>query len=137
MTAAVVGALVAPVMLDRDSFPLSTYPMYSRVRGDEVTLVTAQAVDAEGTTSTLTLRVIGDSDDPLIVAGELRTALRDGRAEDRCVEIADRARTWAGLPVDVVAVEVVTERHDVVAQVRGESSLTDRTVHARCEVGPS
>ena len=136
MTAAVVGAFVAPVMLDRDSFPLSTYPMYSRVRGDEVTLVTAQAIGAEGTFA-LTLRVIGDSDDPLIVAGELRNALRDGRAEDRCVEIADRARAWAGLPVDVVAVEVVTERHDVVAQVRGESSLTDRTVHARCEVGPS
>jgi hypothetical protein len=137
VTAAVVGALVAPVMLDRDSFPLSTYPMYSRVRGAEVTLATAQAVDAGGTTSALTLRVIGDSDDPLVVAGELRTALRDGRAENRCVEIADRARAWAGLPSDVVAVEVVTERHDVVARARGESSLIDRTVHARCEVGPS
>lgn len=137
MTATVIGALVAPVMLDRDSFPLSTYPMYSRVRGDEVTLATAQAVDAQGTLSALTLRVIGDSDDPLVVAGELRAALRDGRADDRCVEIADRARVWAGLPSDVVAVEVVTERHDVIARVRGESSLIDRTVQARCEVGQS
>jgi hypothetical protein len=137
VTAAVVGALVAPMMLDRDSFPLSTYPMYSRVRGQLVTLATAQAVDAEGTTSALTLHVIGDSDDPLVVAGELRAALRDGRAQQRCVEIADRAREWAGLPADVVAVEVVTERHDAVAQVRGESSLIDRTVQARCEIGSS
>ncbi len=134
MTAAVVGALVAPVVLDRDGFPLSTYPMYSSARGEEVTLATAQAVDPEGGASTLTLAVIGESDDPLVVAGELRDAIGDGRAEQRCVDIAERASRWDGLPRDTVAVEVVTERHDVVAQVEGGDSLVERTVHARCEV---
>jgi len=33
-----------------------------------------------------------------------------------------------------VTIEVATERHDVVAQVEGESSLLERTVHASCEV---
>ena len=47
ITAGVVGALVAPVVLDRDGFPLSTYPMYSRARGDAVTFATAQAVDRQ------------------------------------------------------------------------------------------
>jgi hypothetical protein len=31
-------------------------------------------------------------------------------------------------------VEVVTERVDVVAEVLGEPSVLDRTVHARCDV---
>lgn len=134
VTALVLGALVAPVVLDRDGFPLSTYPMYSRTRGDAVTFATAQAVDAAGVTSTLTLAVIGDSDDPLIVAGELRDAIRDGRAAQRCEEIAARAARWGGLPADSVGVEVATERHDVVARVEGEASLLERTVHASCEL---
>lgn len=136
ITAGVVGALVAPVVLDRDGFPLSTYPMYSRARGDAVTFATAQAVDASGTVATLSLAVIGDSDDPLIVAGELRDAIRDGRAPQRCAEIARRAAEWDGLPPGTATIDVVTERHDVVAQVEGASSLLDRRVHASCPVAP-
>jgi hypothetical protein len=134
ITAGVVGALVAPVVLDRDGFPLSTYPMYSRSRGDAVAFATAQAVDSSGMVTALTLAVIGDSDDPLIVAGELRDAIRDGRAQQRCLEIALRAAEWDGLPPDTATIDVVTERHDVVAQVEGASSLLDRTVHASCAV---
>jgi hypothetical protein len=134
ITAGVVGALVAPAVVDRDGFPLSTYPMYSRTRGDAVTFATAQAVDASGTVATLTLDVIGASDDPLIVAGELRDAIRDGRAQQRCVEIARRAAEWDGLPLGIATIDVVTERHDVVAQVDGASSLLGRTVHASCVV---
>ncbi len=99
-----------------------------------MTFATAQAVDEDGAVSTLTLAVIGDSDDPLIVAGELRDAIGDGRAQRRCDEIAERARDWSGLRPTSVSIEVVTERHDVVAQVEGDSSLLDRTVHASCEV---
>jgi hypothetical protein len=134
VTAGVVAALVAPVALDRDGFPLSTYPMYSRTRGDAVTLATAQAVDDAGVATALTLGVIGGSDDPLVVAGELRDAIRDGRVQQRCEEIAVRAATWGGLPSSAATIEVVTERHDVVAQVVGAPSLLDRTVHASCEV---
>ena len=134
ITAGVIGALVAPVVFDRDGFPLSTYPMYSRTRGDAVTFATAQVVDADGTTSPLTLEVIGDSDDPLIVAGELRDAIGDGRAGQRCTEIARRAAGWSDLGAGAVTIEVVTERRDVVAHVQGEPSLLERTVHASCEV---
>lgn len=134
VTAGVLAALVTPMVIDRDGFPLSTYPMYSRVRGEEVTFATAQAVGVDGDVAALTLHVIGQSDDPLIVAGELRDAIRTGRAPRRCEQIAARASAWSGLPTDAVSIEVVTERHDVVAQVQGESSLLDRTVHASCEV---
>ena len=97
-------------------------------------MATARAVGADGTASTLTHGVIGDSDDPLVVAGELRDAIRDGRAVERCAVIAERASRWDGLPVETTTIEVVTERHDVVARVDGGDSLVERTVHARCEV---
>jgi len=134
ITAGFVGALVAPVLFDRDGFPLSTYPMYSRSRGAAVTFATAQGVDEAGRPSTLTLTVIGDSDDPLIVAGELRDAIRDGRAQQRCEEIATRAVGWSGLPPETSSIEVVTERHDVVARAEGAASLLERTVHASCDL---
>ncbi len=139
-TIAAVVSLFIPVALDRDSFPLSTYPMYSRARPSEVAFVTAVGVGSTGEVQRLSLGLIGDSDDPLIVAGELRAAVADGRAEQRCTEIADRLDS--ARPNDVaagrsVAVEVVTERHDVIAQVAGRPSEIDRVVHARCGVEQS
>lgn len=127
---AVVLLLSAPVLADRDGYPLSTYPMYARTRSADVDLVTAQGLDEAGGRHTLSLDIIGVSDDPLIVAGELRAAIGAGRADTNCTEIA--ARTDDPL---VVAIEVVTERHDVVARTIGADSLIDRIVHARCETG--
>lgn len=134
-TVLVVAALVAPVALDRDSYPLSTYPMYAEARPREVSLPTAVGVDAGGDTHRLSLEVIGGSDDPLIVAGDLREAIARGDDDDRCDEIAQRV---ADDPPDsgqpLVAIEVAVERRDVVAFVRDEDSLVDRTVAARCPV---
>lgn len=128
----VVGLLLAPVVTDSDDFPLSTYPMYSRSRPSEVSFVTASGVDETGARRNLSLGIIGASDDPLVVAGELRAAIRDGRAADRCEAIARRALR-AERP-DVDEIEVVTERHDVIDRVEGRASLLDRTVHARCSL---
>jgi hypothetical protein len=125
----VLAALVAPVVADRDSFPLSIYPMYARNRSTEVSFVTAQGVRADDRLTTLSLGVIGNSDDPLVVAGELRAALRRDEADARCREIADRVRDDT-----IDSVEVVTERHDTVLRLEGGDSLVRRTVHARCPV---
>ncbi len=121
-----------PVVIDRDSFPLSTYPMYSRARTAEVTIPSAIAIDDDGGEHRLGLQVIGASDDPLIVAGELRAAIARDRAADRCRSIAERVSPSLVAELDLIRIEVVMERHDAVAQVAGESSLLDRTVHATC-----
>lgn len=134
VTVGAVAALVAPVVLDHDGFPLSTYPMYAQARDASVTFATAQAVDDGDGRWTLSLGVIGDSDDPLIVAGELRAAIGDGRAEHRCREIARRAAVWGGLADEATSIEVVVERRDVIAHVSGDGGLLDRTVHATCEI---
>jgi predicted regulator of Ras-like GTPase activity (Roadblock/LC7/MglB family) len=133
----VVTLMMLPVVLDRDSFPVSTYPMYSRARPAEVTIPSAIGFDEAGDEHRLTLGVIGASDDPLIVAGELRTAIAQGRADARCAAIAERAGRGLADEFGLVRIEVVMERHDVVAQVTGEPSLLARTVHADCAVGAS
>lgn len=129
VTSAIGVAMLAPVIGNHDSFPLSTYPMYSRLRSNEVSFVIAQGIDFDGGTHTLSMSIIGASDDPLIVFGELRAAISNGRAGERCREIADRVGT-----TDFVAIEVVTERHDIVDQVAGSPSLLGRTVHVRCDI---
>lgn len=133
ITAAVLAALVAPVIVDRDSFPLSTYPMYSRSRGDESTIVTAQGVLSDGTLLTLTPWLIGASDDPLVVVGRLRAASSAGRGDVRCAEIAERVADRTAL-ADVDTIEIVGERHDTVDRTLGEDSLVDRDVRVSCEV---
>ena len=138
-TAAVVVALIAPVLFDHDSFPLSTYPMYAQARADRVTLPTAVGVDADGGIGRLSLGLIGGSDDPLVVAGELRESIARDAADERCDEIARRvAAAGATGPAGVrlVAVEVVVEHHDVVDQAVGDPPPIRRDVQARCEVRP-
>ena len=108
------------------------------MRGDAVTFATAQAVDAEGSASELSLRVIGDSDDPLIVAGELRSALREGRADARCIEIADRAQALGGAPERCRGDRGRHRTSRRRCRGRpGAASLLDRTVYARCEIEPT
>ena len=131
-TVLIVAALWMPVVLDRDSIPLSTYPMYSSSRGASSGFVTAELVSGDDR-SYLSLAVVGASDDPLVVAGDLRAAIRNDVADRRCAEIADRAAS-AGLAAPGDTVEVVSETHDSVAFVAGDPSLVERTMHARCEV---
>ena len=133
VTAAVLVALVAPVVFDRDSFPLSTYPMYSRSRGPESTLVTARGITVDGSSRELTPTLIGDSDDPLVVAGRLRAALSVDRGDVRCAEIAERVATRSEF-ADVVVIQIVSERHDTVARTLNQKSLIERDVRATCEV---
>ena len=103
--------------------------MYARTRAAEVSFVTAQGV-RDGETLALSLEVIGESDDPLVVAGELRTAIRRNEADRRCLEIAARIDDPT-----IEQVEVVTERHDTVVYLEGGDSLRGRTVHAACAAG--
>lgn len=136
-TGAIAVALLVPVALDHDSFPLSTYPMYSQARSAQVALPTAVGIEDDGDVDRLSLGLIGDSDDPLVVAGELREAIARGAAGDRCEAIAGRvsaAEVTSRSGGRIVAVEVVTEHHDVVDQAVGDPPPIRREVHARCEV---
>jgi len=125
---AVLVAVAWPVVRGHDSFPLSTYPMYAETRDDVVSISTAVGVDASGARRRLSLRAIADTDDPLIAESAVDDAVRRGEAGALCAEIAAR------VPDDLERVEVVAERHDVVARAAGRPSLLDRSVRASCGV---
>lgn len=131
VTVLVLAALLSPVARDHDTFPLSTYPMFAGLRGRETTFATAVGIDRDGRVHRLSPRVIGGIDDPLVVISEVRNAIVDNRVRELCRAIAGRVDA-----PEVVAVEVVSERHDTVDEVSGKKSLVERTVHGRCEVSP-
>ncbi|MDH3754065.1 MAG: hypothetical protein OEU32_09360 [Acidimicrobiia bacterium] len=139
VSALVVGVIGAPAITDSDSFPVSTYPMYSRPRADVVSIATVVQVDPNGSVERLSLTLIGNSDDPLIVEALVRDSIRDGGrgAPLLCADVARRvADRDERAPTEGVEIEVVSERHDVVALVRGDESLVAREVHARCPLDP-
>lgn len=126
----VIAAVALPAVRDRDSFPLSTYPVYASARGRVATINTAVGYDAAGTMHRLSLSAIADTDDPLIAESAVARAVATGRADELCKEIARRTSSA------VTQIEVVEERHDIVAWTIGDESLRGRTVHAECEAGP-
>ena len=125
-----VCVLISPALRGHDSFPLSTYPVYAASRPREATFVTAQGRLVDGSVQRLSMGVIARTDDPLIAASRLATAVAAGRVDELCAEIAARA------PGEVVVVEVLRERHDVVAGAQGEDSLLHGAQLARCTVPP-
>ena len=129
---AIVLVGVVPFVLDRDSFPLSTFPMFAADIDRTQSVDTAVAVDAAGAVIRLTPAEIGGTTVVNQAASVVTTAIVGGRAADLCAVIAGRVGGDAG----AVAVEVVTERYDAVRWFDGDRTPVDRVVHARCPVAP-
>jgi hypothetical protein len=125
---ALVIALVWPATVGRDSFPLSSYPMFAAARPAETTFRSAVGVDAAGEFVRLSPRAISGTDQVIQAAATIRRAIRNDTTDQLCVEIAQR------LGDGVVAVELVTERYDTIAWFDGETEPIERRVHARCPV---
>src|SRR6476646_36389 len=130
---AIVGVGVVPFALDRDSFPLSTFPMFAADIARTQSVDTAVAVDAAGGVIRLTPAEIGGTTVVNQAASVVTTAIVGGRADDLCAAIAGRL---AGDRSGLAAVEVVTERYDAVHWFDGDRTPIDRQVHARCPVAP-
>ena len=124
-----VLVVVAPALRNRDSFPLSTYPVYASVRPRTQVIDTAVGEGSDGAERRLTMSMIASTDDPLIAEQRVSSAIDSGRADELCVRIASKVGD------DVTVVLVVREVHDVVKAASGEASLQSRSVRARCEVG--
>lgn len=127
MTALVLVVVASPALRDRDSFPLSTHPMYASTRAEVAAFSTVTAAGADGQRVRLSMRTIARTDDALIAQARVRQAIAGGRADELCADVASRA------PEVVESIEVVTERHDVVDLATGQPSLVSREVHATCE----
>ncbi len=130
VAAGLLAAVLSPLLTNHDSFPLSTYPMYAGVAPRLDHFLTVVGIDHAGTVHRLSLSTIARTDDPLIAESLVAQAVRTGRADALCAEVAGRVSS------ESASVEVVDELHDVVARAQGKSSLRERTVLASCEVSP-
>lgn len=115
-----------------DSFPLSNYPMFTSDLPEVTSFARALGVDGDGVEDVLPPILAGGTVEVIHANRTLNRALREGRGDDMCSEIADRVR---GDRPDVVAVRIVVERYDVVEGLRAdELRPVDRTVRAECPV---
>jgi hypothetical protein len=125
---AALAGVVSPAARDRDSFPLSTQPMYADDQPRAVGFAFAVGYDALGVRRRLSLAAIARTDDALIAQSAVRDAIAGGRADVLCAEIATR------VPDRIVRVEVVEEVHDVIAWAARRPSVVERAVRAGCAV---
>ena len=131
VSVAVLTLVFSPVLRpsQRDSYPLSTYPMFSYNRGRESALPTAVGVTLDGQIRRLSPELISGGYEPVRAFATVEASIDNGDTADLCQEIAERTVNSRD---DLVAIEVVTEVHDVVAWFEGQKEPSQRIVHARC-----
>lgn len=127
-----VATVLAPMFGSpaSDGFPLSTYPMFARDRGDDLRVDTVVGRDTGGAVVRLSPELISGSDEPVLAAVTVSRALAAGREESLCDEVA--ARVVDAGRTDVRVVEVVSEHHDLDRFAPDEP--LSRRPRARCEV---
>ena len=133
LVSAVVAALVVAPLFRQpptDSFPLSTYPMFSDPIDALVDVGTVVGRAAGGERIVLSPTEIGGTDEVILAGATVDEAIRGGRVavESLCASVADRID-----PATTIAeLEVVTERYDAIAYFAGDTQPIDVVVHARC-----
>ncbi len=125
----VVVIAVVPLAMDRDSFPLSTYPMFSSRRSSTESVDTAILVDESGGTTRLDPSDIAGTDEVILAAVTVSDALRDATAHLLCDEIVDRV---ADRMPSGAQVRVVTETYEAIGWYRGDRTPLSTVVHAEC-----
>lgn len=133
----VSGATLYPLALPLetgDSFPLSTYPMFSRPMPSEtLALAHVLGVDRDGAATPLPPRVVGNSE--VMQAEKLAGhAARDAHAAtELCTAVARRVSTRPEFR-DVRRVQVAVSAFDVRGYFQRERSPVAREIRADCEV---
>lgn len=131
--AALTIAVLLPLAGDprADSFPLSTYPMFSGRQSAEATIPHAVVIDAAGERSALP--PVAVANDEVIQAFEtLRQAVRQG--PEATARLCARAADWyAGRHEGPARVEIVSDTYDAVAYFDGDRQPVATEVHASCE----
>ncbi|MGF1510772.1 MAG: hypothetical protein ACFB9M_14870 [Myxococcota bacterium] len=113
-----------------DSFPLSSYPMFSRRRPDFAWMATAKGRTRAGLEVTIPTRFLARGE-PMQAVATLRRALAGGRDAARalCHQIAARAEGS-----DLVSVELRYEKFAIMDYFRGSPEPLDVRTAARCRV---
>lgn len=135
ISALVIAATVWPALQDppRDSFPLSTYPMFSSVR-DQPWIHVIVGFTADGGQRRIGPELIANAE-VMQAAQTVHQAIRRKRAKALCAEVAERVAERPEL-AEVVRLEVQSRQFDPRTYFTSESGRTPLRMRrrARCEV---
>jgi hypothetical protein len=131
VSVAAILVVLLPAWIERDSYPLSTYPMFSYRRDRVAVIDTAVGYETDGGRVRLTPTIIAGGSEVIHAAVTVSTAIEQGDADALCHEIAERAT--ARRPA-LVRIQIVSETHDVVTYFAGDPTPLASVVHATCEV---
>ena len=132
-TVGLAAAILSPLFRERrwDSFPISSFPMFSRGDlGSIVALGHVVLVSESDSRSPAPPALVG-TPEPMVAKNLIESAIARGDAAGLCTRIAARARIEAP---DARTVEVVTSTFDTRRYFADRAPLS-REVHASCEVG--
>ncbi len=113
-----------------DTYPLSTYPMFTANRGSIHDFVTVVGIDDTGVVVRLSPKLIAGTDEVVLASVTVERAVARGRAEGLCEAVA--ARTASPITEVVVRSETV----DLVAHIVDGAPALAVVEHARCSVTP-
>lgn len=137
LTAAVVLVLASPALLPdrRDSFPLSTFPMFSSLIEPIVDIDYAIGLDEGGNDITLDPETIAGTDEIIIAGSVVSQAVRGGETAlaPLCSAIATRVSSGSR-ESSIVGIEIRTDRLDAVAYFAGDELPIERVAHWVCDV---
>jgi hypothetical protein len=139
----VIAVVLAAVLLplrwpqDRDSFPLSNYPMFARGRrSPELKLVYAVAIGPEDRRTYVPPELVANREVLQARAVLARAASRGVRAgRELCESIARRVAAARGALAGAGEIRIVRGRHDSVRYFE-TGELGAERVLARCQVPP-
>lgn len=130
----VVLGLITPVFSRVDGFPVSTQPVYASLRDTTAEFVTAQGRTVSGDIVALPIRVVADTDDPLIAQSRMNRVAETGASAEHCELVAVRAQDVSARSSALVSIEVVSVRHDIGETAAGRDGLVDSVVLASCAI---
>lgn len=117
-----------------DSFPLSYYPMFTADRGRHEPVTYLVGVDQHGVERTLTYRLAG-SGGLNQVRKQIRSMVRQRRAEELCALVAGRAARRTGAPYNALrAVRIVSGTYDFRDYFSGNTTPVELVQHATCRI---
>ncbi|HKU40142.1 MAG TPA: hypothetical protein VJR89_18410 [Polyangiales bacterium] len=122
--------------LDRDGFPLSTYPMFARPRGRIGEVASALAVSAAGESAPVPPSYVANAE-AMQAVSTLRRAVAAGPRTSLalCQTIAERVSRSSDAELRAaVRVEIVSGRVDAIDYLAERATPHSRRLHARCDV---
>lgn len=136
VTLLVALGVVAPALgvTERDSFPLSTYPMFSRKR-ERVRVDQALGVKRTGQAVALPPWIVARTDEVMLANATIRRAVRSGRRPLKrfCRRIAKRVAADESL-AGVVRIEIASVSYDPIRYFTDGPAPLQKRTRQRCRV---